>query len=185
MDRDTIGDRDSGQKQLVFVVDVEIVKETKAVKLPTLSIIERLQPLDQCKCCVSNPIFEILSPLKSRSILQDRELHNGGLFLNSVGVLSVDETEKQMIKCSSGIMEAVSDHHRPVNKIRNGIDLEVENEFPRLVIRSLDDGIGFSFTGKIGNGGFESLKVFLCPSNLGAITNGQFSYDLAPYYGEE
>lgn len=99
--------------------------------------------------------------------------------------MAPNQGKEQVVKRCSGVVDAISDNQGPRDNIGTGIDFESKDEFPGLVIRSLDDGVGFTFSAKGGDGRLESVKVSLCPSNLGQIADWEFNYCLSPYYKEE
>lgn len=180
-----IGYRHRGQQEPVFVDDVEIVEEHEVVLTPSPCIIERLQLLDHCESGITDPVFDLsFSTVEGVCILQDREVSSGGVPFETVGVLSGDQCPEQMIKCSSGVVEAVTDNQGPGDDVWFGVHPEAENKLAGLRIGVSYDGVRITFSGKGGNSGLESIKVFLCPSDLRQKSGGQFSYRLSSSHEE-
>lgn len=169
-----------GQKKLMFVSDVKIVKETENIIANTSNIIERLQPLDHCECFISDPILEFNnSAVKGPSVFENREDHSGGVALDARRVMAFNQSKEQMVKGCSCVVEAISNNQRPSDNVGIGVDFDSKDELSGITIRSLDDGIGFTLSTKGGDSRFEGIKVFLCPSNFSDIADRD-SYCLSP-----
>lgn len=73
-----------------------------------------------------------------------------------------------MVESTSCVVKAISNEERPLDNRRLAFDLDAKNVIPSFSIHFLDNGVGFSADSEGLNGGLESVKVFFCPTDLGA-----------------
>lgn len=180
-DFDAIKNIDSGKEQSVLVEDVKIMKEHEGILVPTPSIIKRLQLLQDCQCRLPDPLLEFdLSAVKGGPVFQNGKVGGRSVTAQPVRIVLQDERPKEMIESGPSIVEAVADHEGPVNNRRRQGDLQSENKLPCLSVHFLDKGIGFSFSNEGVNRSLESVKVFLCPSDLCLESDGRLGNSFAP-----
>ena len=185
IDTGAVSNRHGRKQELVLVNDVKIVKEHEGVSVPTASVVERLQSLDHCCGVTAYPILDLrLSSLKRPGILEDWEAHRRSVPFDATRVLPLNQSPKQVIKGGSGVVKAVTDNQGPPDNVGLGMDSKPEEEFTGLCIGVLGDGIRVSFSNKGGSSGLKDIKVFLCPSDLGAEADWKISDPSVPSIAE-
>lgn len=171
----TLQDLNGREKQAVFVGNIEIVKESKQVVIPALSRLERLQSLDHCQSVVSDPLLNLSFLTEEPCLsLEKREAEFVRILDGKeVAVLSENHPKEHVIQRGPGVVEAVANDERPLSNRCLLLHPDAKDELPGLVVRFLDNGIGFSICG--GKGSYrhpESLKVFMCSTDLGRESDG-------------
>jgi hypothetical protein len=161
-----INDGDAGQKQPMFIGVIELMKEHEGVLVPTLSVIERLQPLDQCRCLRSDPVVDVAFHAFERVGVLVNGKFSVRSFFDLTGIPSSDEPPKDVIEGRSGIVKAIADHQRPVDQRRGRDDTQSKDVLPGLRVAFLNNGVRLSLNDEGGNSGLKGVQVLLCPADL-------------------
>jgi hypothetical protein len=180
-----IGDGQSRDEELMLVHIVEIIKGTESVSVPAQGVVKRLQPFKDCKDFTTNPDRKAFLAVESAGDSEYRELCTGGVPVNPGRIISHDQRPKKVIERRPCVLEAITNEQGQAFNIRGREEVEPKHVDTRLLIGLLNDRVRFSFSDRSRNSAIQSVKVFLCPSDLCEKSSGQISYSLPPWYGEE